>query len=836
MELLQEYKRKRDFTKTPEPKPGRLHKKAEALSYLVQKHDATRLHYDFRLEWQGVLLSWAVTKGPSLNPADKRLAVRTEDHPLDYGSFEGTIPQGQYGGGTVMLWDNGTWEPKGDVNAGLKKGHLSFTLHGQRLKGDWDLIRMRGDDKRENWLLIKEKDEEASTEDNAEFLEERASSITTGRTMERIAREDDNEWDSSKKKTAKTSAPKKIKKNSRAAPTLQALIKQYPDVQLATLVDQPPQGDSWLHEIKFDGYRLLGFLSNGDVALMTRNGNDWTDKFPAIRTALAALDASSAVIDMEAVVVDKEGKTSFQGLQAALGVGGNTDSIIAYAFDILHLNGEDLSSRSLIARKEILGDLLGEAGKESALLYSEHIIGHGDEIIRKSCALGLEGIVSKQAKDAYATGRGRSWLKSKCIKRQEFIILGYMNARKGERALGALYLGYYDKNKLMYAGKVGTGFTMQSARDLRDKLEKITTEEKPALNDFPGSERRFVQWVKPRLLCEVAFTEWTTDGHIRHPSFQGLREDKPIQTVVHEKPLHIDRERQVTEEKGRKLIGGVSVSHPDRVIFEDIGVTKAELVAYFDAMAPLMVLQLENRPLSLLRCPDGIKGECFFQRSPGMGLGADVFPFKWKHKGKDYEYLYIKDKKGLLELAQMGVIEIHPWGSRIDNIDYPDRVIFDLDPDKDVPFEAVKLAAQDVRARLKKQGLESFLKCTGGKGLHVTVPLAEKDPWPKVKEWAARFANEMASEVPEAYVATMSKAKRTGRIFVDYLRNDYTATAIADYGVRARPGAHVALPLEWKDLKKLKSADAFNIRDVLTLAKKGKLAGGFEKLPQRLPD
>ena len=833
MELLQEYKRKRDFTKTPEP-PPKLGRKTETLSYLIQKHDATRLHYDFRLEWNGVLLSWAVTKGPSLNPADKRLAVRTEDHPLDYGTFEGTIPQGQYGGGTVMLWDNGTWEPKGDVDAGLKKGHLSFILHGKRLKGGWDLIRMQGDEKRENWLLIKEKDEEASTEDNEEFLAERASSIATGRTMERIAREEDNVWGEPKKKKTKTTS-KKDKKKASGAPTLQALIKQYPGVQLATLVDQPPQGDSWLHEIKFDGYRLLGFLSDGDVALMTRNGNDWTDRFPAIRKALAELPASSAVIDMEAVVVDKEGKTSFQGLQAALGNGGNTASIIAYAFDILHLNGEDLSHHALIERKNILDDLLKKSDK-SALLFSEHITGHGDEIIRKSCALGLEGIVSKQTKDPYVAGRGRSWLKSKCIKRQEFIILGYMNARKGERAIGALYLGYYDKKQLMYAGKVGTGFTMQSARNLRDKLEKLKTATKPALNDFPGAERRYVQWVRPRLLCEVAFTEWTTDGHIRHPSFQGLREDKPLQTVVHEKPLHLDREHQVTEDRGRKLIGGISVSHPDRVIFDDIGVTKGELVAYFDAMSPLMMPQLENRPLSLLRCPEGIKGQCFFQRSPGRGLGADVYPFKWKHKGKDYEYLYIKDKKGLLELAQMGVIEIHPWGSRIDNIDYPDRVIFDLDPDKDVPFEAVKLAAQDVRARLKKQGLESFLKCTGGKGLHVTVPLAEKDPWPKVKEWAGRLAHEMAAEVPEAYVAAMSKAKRAGRIFIDYLRNDYTATAIADYGVRARPGAHVALPLEWKDLKKLKSADAFNIRDVLALAKKGKLAGGFEKIPQWVPD
>ena len=826
MQRLAEYKRKRDFTRTPEPHPGRI-KKTKTLSYLIQKHDATHLHYDFRLELNGALLSWAVTRGPSLNPADKRLAVRTEDHPLSYGTFEGTIPKGQYGGGTVMLWDNGTWEPKGDAQAGLKKGHLSFTLHGKRLKGDWALIRMRGEGKRENWLLIKENDDEASTENNEDFLEAQSSSVTTGRSMEDIA------GNKPKKKTVK-SPMKKTAKKPASAFSLKNLMSQYHGVQLATLVDQPPQGEGWVHEIKFDGYRLLGFLSDGKVALLTRNGHDWTDKFPAIRDALANLRAASAVIDMEAVVVDKIGKTSFQALQAALGEGGDPGSIVAYAFDLLHLDGEDLSSLSLIDRKQALKDLLKKSAKKSTLLFSEHIAGHGDKVIRKSCSLGLEGIISKQAKDGYTPGRGKSWLKSKCIKRQEFIILGYAEARKGERAVGALYLGYYDKKQLMYAGKVGTGFTMKDAQILRDKLDKIKTTEKPALNEFPGIEKNRVRWVRQRLLCEIAFTEWTSDGHIRHPSFQGLREDKPAQAVVHEKAVHLDK-GSAEPQTGSALIGGVSISHPDRIIFEDIGVTKGELAAYYDAVAPWMMEQLENRPLSLLRCPSGISGQCFFQRSAGTGLGSAIFPFKWKHKGKAYEYLYIKDKKGLLELVQMGVIEIHLWGARIKSIDYPDRVIFDLDPDPSVPFEAVKLAAQDVRKRLRKLGLESFLKCTGGKGLHVTVPLAEKDSWPKVKEWAAGFANEMAAEVPEAYVATMSKAKRTGRIFIDYFRNDYTATAIADYAVRARPGAHVALPLEWKDLKRLTSADAFNIRDVLALAKKGKLAAGFKKIAQRIP-
>lgn len=824
---LKEYTRKRDFKKTPEPAASKA-RKGKGFSYLIQKHDATRLHYDFRLELDGVLLSWAVTRGPSLNPSDKRLAVRTEDHPLSYGTFEGTIPKGQYGGGTVMLWDRGRWEPKGDPHAGLKKGHLSFLLHGERLKGGWALIRMRNEEKRENWLLIKEQDEAASTDDNAAFLEELSSSVTTGRSMDDIA--------GNKPRRKAKPAPERKTSGKKA---LDKLVREYPQVQLATLVDQPPQGDNWIHEIKFDGYRLLGFLSHGDVRLMTRNGNDWTAKFPAIRSAIAKLKAKTAVIDLEAVVVDKNGKTSFQALQTALGEGGDTSSIIAYAFDLLHLDGKDLSSLTLIDRKKKLEKRF-KAKKSDALFYSDHVFGHGDEMIAKSCGLGLEGIISKLAKDIYRPGRDRSWLKSKCIKRQEFIILGYAKARTGPRAIGALYLGYYDKKQLKYAGKVGTGFTMADASTILKKLTPLKTDRKPDLNEFPGIEKGRVNWVKPSLACEIAFTEWTSDGHIRHPSFQGLREDKPAKGVTHEKAIPVGKAIKAASAskagKGASLVvGGVTITHPDRVIFEDVGITKGELAKYYDVLAPRILKQIANRPISLLRCPTGLTGECFFQRSANTGLGPDVFPFKWKHKGKDYEYIYIKDAKGLLEMIQMGVIEIHPWGATVKNIDYPDRVIFDLDPDEKVPFEAVKLAALDLRKRLKKKGLESYLKCTGGKGLHITVPLAGKDPWPKVKAWAEGLAKEMAADVPEAYVATMTKAKRVGKIFIDYFRNDYTATSIADYAVRARPGAAVALPLDWKQLDRLKSSDVFGIDDVLKLERAGKLAEGFKKLPQRIP-
>jgi bifunctional non-homologous end joining protein LigD len=795
---LEEYRSKRDFKKTPEPPPGRIQARTEKLSYLIQKHDATRLHYDFRLELDGVLLSWAVTKGPSLNPADKRLAVRTEDHPLSYGTFEGTIPKGEYGGGTVMLWDNGTWEPVGDPQAGLKKGHLSFILHGQRLEGRWDLIRMRGDGKRENWLLIKENDEEARTGTDGEFLEGSSFSVTSGRSMEEIAG---------------GKVPAQVRKTTAASGNeLKRLMQRYPEVQLATLVEEPPGGTAWLHEVKFDGYRLLGFVAGGEPRLRTRNGKDWTESFPSLVAALEKLKARNAVLDMEAVIVDAAGKSSFQALQEALGEGGNAQKIAAYAFDLLHLDGMDLTKLPLTERKEKLRNLLEKSKQDTSLRYSDHVVGRGAEMLVEACGKGLEGIVSKKADAPYITGRQKSWLKSKCVRRQEFIILGFSAARTGERALGALYLGYRKDGILHYAGKVGTGFSMKSAQDLAERFAALEVRKsvltRTETGGLPMREWQSIRWVKPVLLCEVAFTEWTQDGRIRHPSFQGLREDKDARDVKKETP--------VAQKKANSLtVGGIAITHPDRVISETGHITKGELAEYYSGVAPLLLPRIVRRPLSLLRCPSGIDGDCFYQRNPGKGLGPDVKPFEFSHKGKKYEYLYIEDEKGLLELVQMGVIEIHPWGARIDAIDYPDRLIFDLDPAPDVPFAGLKLAAQDLRQRLKHRGLESVLKCTGGKGLHVIVPLAGEDKWPVVKSFAASVAQDMVTAAPEAYIATMSKAQRSGKIFVDYFRNDYTATAIADYAVRARPGAPVAVPLEWNELKGLKAASEFTMKDVL---------------------
>ena len=820
---LEEYKRKRDFKATPEPPPQKP-KSKQGFSYLIQKHDATRLHYDLRLELDGLLLSWAVTKGPSLNPADKRLAVRTEDHPLSYGTFEGTIPKGQYGGGTVMLWDRGHWESKWDPHFGLNKGHLAFTLHGERLKGGWDLIRMRTKEKRENWLLIKHKDEYSGSAEEAEkFLADEVASVASGRTMDEIS----------------VDAPAKKKATPSAERALAKLMDKFPDVQLATLVTSPPEGDQWVHEIKLDGYRLLAFLADRDLRLRTRNGNDWTRKFPSILASVAKLKAKSAVVDMEATVTDGAGKTSFHALQNALGEGGDAQSIEGYAFDLLYLDGKDLTAEPLVKRKKKLAALLKKSKDSEFLHFSDHVIGRGREVFAQSCKLGVEGIVSKLADSKYRPGRQQTWTKAKCLQRQEFVIVGFTDAKSGGRAIGALHLGYFRDGALRYAGKVGTGFSMGDAKEIYAKLEPLVTKA-PPIAEVPRSLLRLAHWVKPQVLCQVEFVDFTDDGYVRHSSFQGLREDQRPQQVTLEEPVKVlnaapakptatqaaipsspsvatvkqPPAAKSTKPQDRLELFGVSVSHAERIVFPDVGLTKGALAEYYATVAPWMMRDIADHPLTLLRCPEGVSGDCFYQRSPGMGLGPDVKLFKWKHKGKWYDYLYIEDKKGLIELAQMGTIEVHPWGARQDHIDFPDRLIFDLDPDQGVPFEALRLAARDLRQRLFRRKLDSFLKCTGGKGLHITVPLDGKTRWADAKAFCAGIAEEMVRDVPSAYVATMTKAKRTGKIFVDYFRNDYAATAVADFSVRARPGAPVALPLEWNELGQMTAANQFTVADV----------------------
>ncbi len=816
---LQPYESKRNFHITPEPPPER-HPRKDGHSFCVQKHDASRLHYDFRLELDGVLKSWAVTKGPSIDPADKRLAVRTEDHPLAYGGFEGIIPQGQYGGGTVMLWDTGSWEPIGDAHEGLEKGHLKFELHGERMRGKWALIRMKNrkpSDRNENWLLIKERDEEAAQDGAAqEFLAENATSVKTGATMDEIATRAGDVWQS-KGEAQKTKARPQVRRRPKADPSeARALASDYKQVQLATLVSEPPLGKDWLHEIKFDGYRIICSVSSQGVVIRTRNGNDWTEKFPAIADALSRLDVEDAVLDGEAVMLDDKGRSSFQALQQALGDSGDPTQIQGYFFDLLHLDGKNLTGKPLVDRKKLLAKIFKRLPDGSPLHYSEHLESSG-EVLTQACAMGLEGVVSKRKTSSYFRGRSREWLKSKCNKRQEFVIIGFTRAKNDHRAIGALHIAYTSEGELVYAGKVGTGFTHSMAEQIFKRLEPLVMKE-PRVK-FPNSPTmRDTVWVKPQVLCEVTFTEWTETGHVRHPSFEGLREDKSPSQVVMEQPIKTPAVLSGYREfkkSGELQVRDIAITHPDRVIFQKEGITKGQLAEYYGAVAPLMIRQIANHPISLVRCPSGVDAECFFQRNPDKYMRTVVKPFAWTHKGTKHEYLYVEDVKGIVFLVQMGVIEIHPWGAPVNNIDYPDKLIFDLDPDEAVDFEAVKLAAQDVRARLKAHNLKSYVKCTGGKGLHVVSPLAGTSKWPEVKAFTASIAADMVKAAPEAYVATMTKAKRKGKIFVDYFRNDYTATSIADYAVRARAGATVAVPLHWSELKGLKSAHDFTMEDVL---------------------
>jgi len=859
---LKPYKNKRDFSKTPEPPPSAIKKKG-GFSFCVQKHDASHLHYDLRLELDGVLISWAVTKGPSIDPADKRLAVHVEDHPLAYGSFEGIIPAGQYGGGTVMLWDEGVWTPLKDPHFGLEKGHLMFELHGHRMRGAWGLIRMKSfKGKQESWLLIKDADEESAKGRKATiFLEKNDTSVKTGRSMEEIAQN---------KKVAsvlkKNHQPKAISAKTLAQFAL--LRKKYAGVQLATLVSEPPSGSEWLHEIKYDGYRILCFVIDGQVKVFTRNGHDWTDRFSSLVPALSKLKVKNAVLDGEVVVLDDKGISSFHGLQNALSGEGQAAPMQVYLFDLLYLDGKNICHEPLLARKKILEKLLKNV--HAPLHFSSHLE-WSPTLLQQLCQAGLEGLVSKRKSSFYVEGRGKSWLKSKCNKRQEFIIVGFTKSKSGPRAFGSLQLAYVKDQRLHYAGKVGTGFSADFAATLHKKLSPLIVAKAP-VEGADVSAQRGTTWLKPKILCEVSFAEWTGDGHLRHPSFVALREDKKAEEVQKEMPLKIKKKRgtmgnsasslDVTPAKAgaqdntklgildpglrrddkfpvsreaTTVVQGIHITHPERLLFEDSSATKGDLARYYAEVAPLMLKNIKGKPISLLRCPSGHKDHCFFQRNPDDFMRKHVQVFKWKHHDSTHEYLYINSAEELVFLAQMAVIEIHPWGAAAKSIDYPERLIFDLDPDESVPFEAVKLAALDIRARLKKFKLECFVKVSGGKGLHIIVPLGAKQKWLEVKAFAAQLVHQMAAEFPEAYVATMTKAKRAGKIFVDYFRNDYTATAIADYSARARTGTPVALPINWSDLKKLKSAHDFGLVEALNYIKKKKAPEGLYTLKQKVP-
>lgn len=755
---LSTYKQKRKFDKTPEPTGG-APSETERL-YVIQKHDASRLHYDFRLEHDGVLLSWAVPKGPSLDPSVKRLAVQVEDHPVGYGSFEGIIPKGQYGGGTVLLWDRGTWEPIGDVDKMLKAGDLKFRLHGQRLRGTWALVQMKGEEGK-NWLLIKHRDDDSIDGDQDGIVLRFETSVKLESKAKDVL-------------DYKTFCP-----------------------QLATLTEHVPEGDEWLHEVKLDGYRIIAWHTSDGVHLMSRNGLDWTDKFSQLAKQVKKHAPKGSALDGEVVIFDKQGKSDFGALQQWFKEGKEFDPVYV-VFDLIEWEGESFISLPLRERKDRLKHQLESlpAGADEWIRFSDHWVGQGKELVAEACKANLEGIISKRVTATYHQARTRDWLKLKCIQQEEFVIGGYTKPSGERTGFGALLLGQYDdKGQLQYVGKVGTGFQEKDLKDLLGEMTKLHRSSSPfAPSETPIPPRK--AWLKPKLVAQIRYGERTKAGILRHSVFLGLRPDKEAKEVKPEIAIE-DAEPKIT--------------HPERVMFPDSGVTKLDIAEYYEKMADRILQFIHDRPLALVRCPEGIEGECFFQKHISQGMLKTM-----ERKGKPGETLVVVNTvEELLNLAQFSTIEIHNWGSKLPKIESPDLLIFDLDPGPGIDWKTVVQSAEVTREFLKNLGLPSFAKTTGGKGIHVVVPLKVGTvDWPELKKFAKAVTVALAGLVPNQFVTVSTKAKREKRIFIDYLRNGRGATAVAPYTVRMRPHAPVSVPVEWDELNDLKSAAEFRIMEV----------------------
>ena len=829
--------RKFDVTAEPSGSSAPQQAAAGALPFVIQKHAASHLHYDFRLGWNGVLKSWAVAKGPSYFPGDKRLAVQVEDHPMEYGGFEGIIPRGQYGGGTVMLWDRGTWEPHGDAEEGLREGSLKFSMNGKKMHGKWALIRMapRPNDRsgKPNWLLIKEHDEFEKSQDDVSIEESAPDSVLTGRDLDGIARDQDRVWNSNREEKGKSPSKKgpmlvpkrQVNVATSAAPAdWSKLVKRAPKEklpefvppQLATLAKAPPTGDHWVHEIKLDGYRIQMRVEKGKVQLLTRNGLNWTHRMPTLAGAAAQLPVKSALIDGEVVVLSRNGTSSFAHLQAAFQE-GTKHHLTFMAFDLLHLDGHNLRDVPLTERKKILQSVFAGSRTLEDMRLSEHIIGEGQQVFDRACELGTEGIVSKLADGKYSTGRGGSWLKSKCYQEQELVVGGFTLPANGIHGVGALVLGYYRDGKLIYAGRTGTGFTQKTHKMLRDKLEKLRTTKTP-FAQIPRDAIRGCVWVKPELVAQVSFSTWTADNLVRQASFKGLREDKPASKVVREMPQNTSSaearaessEKQASHKSAPKKIAKVAASaplpirltHPEKVVDAESGATKEILARYYMEVAPYMLPHIANRPLTLVRCVDGSGKPCFYQKHTNKMLtgGFKAVAVKNKKTGVDEPYITLDSEEAIVQLAQVGVLEVHPWGSHNETLEQPDRIVIDLDPDPSIDWSTLAESAKEVRKRLKALGLKSWVKSSGGKGLHVVFPIRPEHEWPEVKQWTHDFVDAMARDYPTRFLTKMSKAARVGKIFLDYLRNDRNATAVAPFSPRARAGLPVAIPLSWAEL------------------------------------
>jgi len=815
---LQEYNQKRNFEKTVEPE-GERSEPEERLKFVVQHHAARRDHYDLRLEWDGVLLSWAVPKVPSYNTRDKRLAVQVEEHPLEYRNFEGTIPKGEYGGGVVMLWDEGFWEPQMDVEEGLRTGSLKFILKGSRLKGKWALIRLKpkAGETKNNWLLLKEKDEYAKIDDEIPTF---STSIRTGRTMTEIEEGEDE----------------KITRN----PFDQG------NVQLAKLVTTVPEGEEWLYELKYDGYRILAYVEGNSVRLITRNGNDYTKRFADIAYSLTDWAAGRAMIlDGEMVITDGLGKTDFQALQNFT-KNPKGRSLTYIIFDLLALDGIDLRGKPLIARKEMLKALM--EGSPKNLYYSQHVEGNGKASFLAACQSDMEGIVGKKADSVYSGTRNGDWIKMKCDKRQEFVIGGYTLTDKKTSGVSALLLGVYEGEELVFAGRAGTGFTARIMKELEQKFKSIKREASPFKKSPEPKKNEMITWLEPVLVAEIKFAEWTEENLLRQASFKGLRTDKDPRDIKmenaenetqleegHEEEQLQDNEmeRPVKTTGNSITIEGIKITNPDKVLFEDPEITKADVVRYYAQVSERMLPYVSNRILSIVRCPKGISQSCFFKKHPGPGNKAMVTLPITNSKGKTEEYFYIENASGIIYEAQMGTLEFHTWGSRADNLEKPDMMVFDLDPDEGMDLETVRQGVRDVKSVLEQLSLISFLKTSGGKGYHVVVPFQPTVDWETFHDFARRIAVVMEQTWPDRYTSNVRKANRKNKIFIDWIRNGKGATSIAPYSIRARSGARVSMPIPWEALDTV-TPDGITMADALSRIDGNDPWNGFFQIDQRL--
>jgi len=835
---LSTYNRKRNFRATPEP-AGKAASTRGAGSFVVQKHAASHLHYDFRLEWDGVLKSWAVPKGPSLDPADKRMAVQVEDHPVSYGDFEGIIPEGQYGAGSVQLWDRGRWFPIGDAAQGFREGKLKFRLEGSKLKGGFTLVRMRQreGERQTAWLLIKEKDSEARSAQEYDVLVERGESVAGS---------------SRRARSAKKAVPPRKTAGSKAADRL--ALPSLLSPQLATLVSAPPASGEWQYELKLDGYRLLARVDGDDVRCFTRNGNDWSDRVPRLVSAVRALGLPPCWLDGELVALDDEGVPDFQRLQNSFEQ--HTSAELRYLlFDLLFLDGEDLRGTAQKLRRDRLRSLLVRPGRKPGIVqFSESLEGDPAKLLAASRAAGFEGLVGKRADASYRSGRSRDWIKLKAGLRQEFVIGGYTDPQGSRTGLGSLLLGVHDEEgALRYAGNVGSGFDERTLEMLHSRLSAIETKESP----FEGGPKRVgttrlavPHWVKPKLVAEVSFAGWTEGNSVRQAVFHGLRDDKPARQIIMERaaaPSAVATTRPAGRSSARgaaakksaakvtaakqpaskqpaakpraaklppfKGMPGLRVTHPERVVDAESGTTKGDLIAYYAAVSPLMLPHLKDRPVALLRAPSGVGGSTFFQKHAGEGTLPKVDRLPRALDPEHPPLLVISSKEALLSAAQMNVVELHTWNATRQALEKPDRFILDLDPGENVGWHEVVESAQLVRALLDELKLKSFLKTSGGKGLHVVVPLKPALGWEEVKQFSGDLVLHLAKVLPQRFVAKSGPRNRVGRVFADYLRNGRGATTIAAWAARVRPGMGISVPLEWRELENLKQRPPWSVAD-----------------------